>query len=103
MYHERTVNAAKGKWKGILLNLGMPEKSLNGKHGPCPLCNSKDNFRFDNKEGRGSFICTCQAGDGMALAMAYTGKAFSEVAASIDQIIGNLRIFRNGRPQSQGT
>ena len=99
MYHERTTNAAKGKWKGILLNLGMPEQSLNGKHGPCPICNSKDNFRFDNKEGRGTFICTCQAGDGMALAMAYTGKTFSEVAAAIDQIIGNLTVDSLPKPE----
>jgi len=98
MYHERTVVAAKGKWKGILMALGMPEGSLNGKHGPCPLCNSRDNFRFDNKEGRGSYICTCQAGDGMALAVAYTGKTFAEVASQIDQILGNITADTAPRP-----
>ena len=58
MNHEKTVNAAKGKWRGILLSFGIPEKCLQNKHGPCPLCESKDNFRWDNKDGRGTYICT---------------------------------------------
>lgn len=90
-YHERTANAAKGKWRGILMELGVPEASLTGKHSPCPLCNSRDNFRWDNKEGSGSFICTCGAGAGMKLAMDFTGLPFPDVASRIDTMLGNIK------------
>ena len=92
MFHEKTEHAAKGKWKGILLELGLPERSLNGKHGPCPLCGGNDRFRWDNKEGRGTYICSgCGAGSGMQLAEKYTGKPFVEVANEIDRLLGNKK------------
>lgn len=92
MFHDRTANAAKGKWRGILLTLGLPEKCLQDRHGPCPLCGGNDRFRWDNREGRGTYICSqCGAGDGMKLAIEYTGKDFREVAAEIDRMVGNLK------------
>lgn len=91
MFHERTATAAKGKWKGILLELGVPSGSLTGRHSPCPLCGSKDNFRWDNQEGRGTYICTCGAGDGMKLATEFTGQGFTEVAPRIDAMLGNIK------------
>jgi putative DNA primase/helicase len=92
MYHEKTVVAAKGKWRGILLHLGIPSITLRDKHGPCPMCGGEDRFRFDNKEGRGTFICNqCGAGDGMKLAVDFTGRPFAEVAAQIDGILGNTK------------
>jgi putative DNA primase/helicase len=92
MYHQRTADVAKGKWRGILLSFGLPEACLKNKHGPCPLCTSKDNFRWDNKDGSGSYICTCGAGSGMDLAIKYTGKEFKEVASLIDGMVGNLKV-----------
>ena len=90
IHQRRTVDAARGKWKGILLRFGFPENALTGRHGPCPCCGGTDRFRFDNKEGRGTWICNvCGAGDGMELAMRFTGKRFGEVAAQIDAILGN--------------
>lgn len=91
MFHEKTAHAAKGKWKGILLELGLPATALTGKHTKCPLCTSKDNFRWDNQDGRGTFICTCGAGDGMKLAIEFTGMAFSEIAPRIDGMLGNIK------------
>jgi putative DNA primase/helicase len=91
-FHQRTADAAKGKWRGILMHLGVPCEALKNKHGPCPLCGGDDRFRFDNIDGKGTYICNnCGAGDGMALAIAFTGKAFSEVAAQIDGILGNVK------------
>ena len=90
-YHEKTATAAKGKWRGILLELGLPAEILTGKHTKCPLCTSKDNFRWDNVDGRGTFICTCGAGDGMKLAMEFTGEPFSQVAPRIDALLGNIK------------
>ncbi|MEW5561573.1 DUF927 domain-containing protein [Enterobacter asburiae] len=54
-----------GKWEYILQRLGIkiPE---GGKHGPCPKCGGKDRFRFDNKDGRGTWFCNrCGNGDGI--------------------------------------
>lgn len=91
-WHRKTKDAAKGQWRGILAELGIPEKHLNGKHHPCPLCGGEDRFRFDNSEGRGTWICNaCGAGDGMALAMRLTGKPYPEMAAHVDKMLGNLK------------
>lgn len=92
VFHTRTKDAAKGKWRGILRHIGLPEEALRNKHGPCPLCDSKDNFRWDDKDGTGSYICTCSAGDGMSLAMAFTGRQFPDIAAEIDALVGNLTV-----------
>ena len=65
----------------------MDEKALSGKHGPCPLCGGRDRFRFDDKDGRGTYFCSgCGAGDGVRLAMGITGLSFA-----------NLRSLGSGR------
>ncbi len=89
-FHRKTADVARGKWSGILQHFGIPAASLKNKHGQCPLCQSKDGFRWDNREGGGSYICKCGSGDGFALAMAYTGKTFTDIANDIDQIVGNM-------------
>ena len=59
---------AQGKWFDILPKLGISDKYLTGKHGPCPICAGKDRFRFDDRNGKGSWICNeCGAGDGFSL------------------------------------
>ena len=45
-------HVAQGRWRSILAVLGADEKTLSGKHGPCPMCGGRDRFRFDDKEGR---------------------------------------------------
>lgn len=91
-WHTNTAQAAKGKWKGILLTLGIPAEVLVCKHGPCPLCGGKDRFRWDNKDGAGTYICnSCGAGDGMKLAIGFTAKPFAEVAKEIDAMLGNIK------------
>lgn len=82
-------DAASGRWRSILTVLGMPERALSGKHGPCPMCGGRDRFRFDDKEGRGTFYCSkCGAGDGVQLAMGVTGLGFADVAREIERIVG---------------
>ena len=59
---------AQGKWFDILPKLGISDKYLTGKHGPCPICAGKDRFRFDDRNGKGGWICNeCGAGDGFSL------------------------------------
>ena len=92
MRHDKTANAAKGKWRGILLSFGVPEAALRDKHGPCPICGGTDRFRWDNKDGRGTFICShCGSGDGFKLACEFTGKDWLTIAREIDAIVGNIR------------
>jgi len=92
MFHQKTYEAARGKWKGILLEFGMPATVLTGKHCPCPLCGGEDRFRFDNKEQRGTFICNaCGAGDGLKLALEFSQKPYREVCDRIDDLLGNVK------------
>lgn len=63
--------AAQGQWRGVLSRLGISVPDT-AKHAPCPGCGGRDRFRFDDKDGGGSFICGqggagTLAGDGFAL------------------------------------
>jgi len=81
---------AQGRWSGILPALGIGESFLTGKHGPCPLCGGKDRWRWDNLEGRGTWICSkCGAGDGISLVMQKNGWDFREAARQIETVIGS--------------
>ncbi len=83
----RTVAA--GRWRSILLSLGMDERTLNGKHCACPMCGGTNRFRFDNKDERGTYICSgCGAGDGVKLAMGITGLSFRDAARQIERLAG---------------
>lgn len=71
---EDVRNAARGRWVDVLARLGIRTELLNSKHGPCPGCGGRDRFRFDDKNGEGTFICSqgggeLLSGDGIALLM----------------------------------
>jgi putative DNA primase/helicase len=91
MHNRLPLNVrAQGRWRGILPALGIGESFLTGKHGPCPLCGGKDRWRWDNLEGRGTWICSrCGAGDGIALVMKRNGWEFREAAERIEAFIGS--------------
>lgn len=63
--------AARGRWCDILPALGIPPESLVNRHRPCPGCGGTDRFRFDDKDGDGTWICggdgELKSGDGFAL------------------------------------
>jgi len=88
-------DVALGKWPGILVALGMADADLTGKHGPCPFCGGKDRFRFDDKDGRGTWFCSqCGAGDGISLVMKFKDCDFKTAAQEVEQVAG---IARPGR------
>lgn len=88
----KTADAARGKWRGILLQLGIEERFLRDKHGPCPMCGGVDRYRWDNKGGSGSYICgQCGAGNGFDLAMNVLGSSFVEIAKQVDDLVGNVK------------
>ena len=82
---------ARGRWTGLLPMLGIDSRYLTPKQGPCPICGGKTRFRYDDKEGRGTWICNhCGAGDGADLAMRVAGIDFRELAARVEPMIGEV-------------
>jgi len=88
----RTADEAVGRWPGILQSLGVDPAFLNNKHGPCPICSGKDRYRFDDKGGRGTWICShCGSGDGFKLLQGVLGWSISEAAKQVDRIVGTVQ------------
>ena len=84
---------AAGKWRGILVALGFDNGMLNGRHQSCPICrDGKDRFRWDDKDGSGSFYCNhCGSGTGVDLVMAVKGLDFKEAAKEIERAAGFIK------------
>ncbi len=58
---------AKGHWEAIFQHLDIP---TNRSEGECPSCGGKTRYRFDDREGRGTYHCShCGAGTGLDLVM----------------------------------
>lgn len=84
-----TIDRAKGRWREILPRLGIETRFLTNKHGPCPLCGGKDRFRFDDKDGSGSYYCNqCGPGNGVLALRKLHGWTFAQACTEIDKIIG---------------
>lgn len=80
---------ANKRWLDILTALGIPPSYLSGRHGPCPLCGGKDRWRWDDRGGSGSWICShCGAGNGVDLVMKFHKLEFREAAKLIESKIG---------------
>lgn len=60
------ATAARGHWKTLLPALGVDAHRLTGKHCACPGCGGKDRFRFDDKDGNGTFVCSQGGGEPLA-------------------------------------
>lgn len=86
---EQAVN----RWPSILAALGVPEAALVDRHGPCPMCGGKDRFRFDDKDGTGTWFCNqCKAGDGISLAMKFKGVDFKEAARLVRETLPSTTV-----------
>jgi putative DNA primase/helicase len=84
-----TIERAQYRWREILPRLGVGTKFLSNRHGPCPLCGGKDRYRFDDKDGSGSYICgQCGAGVGIILLRKMHGWDYKTACDAIDEIIG---------------
>ena len=111
------IAAARGRWPEILAALaGLSDAELSDRHQPCPLCGGTDRYRFDDKEGSGSWFCNqCGgkdqrggAGSGIDLLMCRQGWSFVEAARQVEAFLGlvpdgpNTRSdqgsSRNGKP-----
>ena len=89
----RTVDRARGRWRDILPRLGIPSRYLQNKHGPCPLCGGKDRFRFDDRDGSGSYYCNqCGPGQAPLLLQKLHGWSYAEACGEVDKIIGDAPV-----------
>ncbi|MDU5191030.1 MAG: primase-helicase zinc-binding domain-containing protein, partial [Mixta calida] len=83
------AKAARGHWPRILPALGL--NVVKNRHMPCPVCGGTDRFRFDDQEGRGTWLCNqCGAGDGMDLVKKALRINLTEAAARVNGLTGNL-------------
>ena len=90
--NRKVSEIATGRWPAILMHFGIEERFLKNKHGECPICGGKDRYRFDDKLGRGSWICNqCGAGDGFALLERFKGWTFKEAAFQVEQVAGSVQ------------
>jgi putative DNA primase/helicase len=81
--------AAVGKWPGIFNALGI--EVGDGRHTSCPMCGGKDRFRFDDKDGSGTWFCNnCGAGDGWTLVMKKCELSFPDALNEVGQIVGTI-------------
>jgi putative DNA primase/helicase len=84
-----TVKQACGHWPHILPALGV--KVIKNRHQACPVCGGADRFRFDDKEGRGTWFCNqCGAGDGLKLVEKVFDVTPSEAAKQVNAVTGSL-------------
>ena len=79
--------AAAGRWPALLVALGIADEYLRDRHGPCPGCGGTDRFRYDDRDGAGSWLCSAGggaplAGDGFNL-LASTDEWMSPIYADI--------------------
>ena len=86
------LDQCNGKWPMILAELGLPEDSLRKRQGPCPLCGGKDRFRFDDKEGRGTWYCNqCGAGTGYTLLVKFKNWTPGEALRQREKMEGTIK------------
>jgi putative DNA primase/helicase len=85
-----TIERARGRWREILPLFGIDTRFLRNKHGPCPICGGNDRFRFDDRDGSGSYFCN-RCGPGVGILMIRKLKHWDHATAcrEIDRIIGN--------------
>ncbi len=91
MYNIHHINnAARGQWPWVVQTLtGMDDSFFRNNHGPCPMCGGKDRYRFDDKDGSGSYLCgQCGAGYGMDLLINYAGMEFKAACDAVGRLLG---------------
>jgi putative DNA primase/helicase len=78
-----------GQWRMILSQIGIDQRFLSKKNGPCPVCGGKDRFRFTDLNGSGSFYCNnCNGGNGFELVKLFKGVDFHEAINIVAPIVG---------------
>lgn len=92
MFDEARAHA-RGQWRGILSSLGVAVPDHPRMHTACPGCGGKDRFRFDDKDGDGTFLCSqggagTLAGDGFDLVQHARHVDAAEALRMVRQVLG---------------
>lgn len=91
--YREVVDRARGHWREILVQLGVPGESLDGSHGPCPGCGGEDRFMFDDVAGSGSWIChgggSPTAGHGLKLVTHALGLEWPTNLRAVADLLGD--------------
>jgi len=78
---------ASGRWLEILPVLGVDQKFLVNRHGPCPICGGKDRFRF-SADAQGHFYCNqCGNGDGFDLIAKVNGLSNAGAFKAVNKLL----------------
>ena len=99
-YIKFVADKSVGLWPMILHRLAVDVPPV-GKGGPCPACGGDDRFTFDDREGRGTFICRkCpdetdayyKAGDGLELVRRVASVRFGRPVSTYHaaKLVGNV-------------
>lgn len=82
---------ARGRWRDILESLGIPERFLSKRNGPCPQCGGKDRWRFTDHDQAGRWHCNhCGSGDGFELLQRFHGWDFKQAAKEVEKMLPNM-------------
>jgi putative DNA primase/helicase len=91
------IAAASGRWSEILEALAaLHPEQLSNRHQPCPICGGRDRYRFDDRDGSGSWFCNqCGgkdhmggAGSGMDLLMRIRHWSFRQACEEVERYLG---------------
>ena len=103
------MTAASGRWRDILEVLaGLQAEQLSNRHQPCPACGGRDRYRFDDRDGNGSWFCNqCGGkdhmgggGTGMDLLMRVRSWSFRQACEEVERYL-DLEAQGDGRHRPQ--
>jgi putative DNA primase/helicase len=103
MMSHNTIERARHRWREILPQFGVDARFLTNKQGPCPMCGGKTRFRFDDKNGEGTYYCNhCGAGAGIILIRKLRNWDHKTACDAVDKIIGGAApaTSKKSAPQS---
>jgi putative DNA primase/helicase len=98
------------QWISLLVSYGVPAACLTGDASACPICGGTDRFTYDNKRGRGNWICRqCDngkpmAGNGLQLITRLNRIGFYRLMCKIDgesppQRLGSVGVAKAPKPK----
>lgn len=99
---------ARGRWLDILSTLGgINSQDLHSRHHACPHCGGDNRFRFDDKNGDGTWYCNqCGGnsgsgggGDGFLLLQRVTGWDFNNTVNAVGEWLNAPISANDNRPR----
>jgi hypothetical protein len=108
---DAVMDAARGRWPAVLADLGVAAGLLRPRHGPCPGCGGRDRFRFDDRDGEGTFICSQGgggnlSGNGLTLLEHVHGWDFKRVLEEVGKLLltdADRVVWRSGGGYAGGS